>query len=153
MDLQRLLSVLPAGQTPLNPSDLLASRSASTVFDELRRRYDYVIIDAPPVLPVSDVAALTKHVDGVLFLTNDEISRRGPVRRAARLLTQIDAPVIGAVVNAAPIRHREAHNYYDLGGYYPSSIGDRGDRTTPPPCPKLNGNGAGADRRDVGDRT
>jgi Mrp family chromosome partitioning ATPase len=112
IDAQHLLAVLPAGPTPMSPTDLLASEKAAEVFRELRERYDYVLVDAPPVLPVSDVAVLTKHVDGVLFLTNDVVSRRGPIRRAVRLLGQVDAPVIGTVVNATPVHQRDGYGDY-----------------------------------------
>jgi capsular exopolysaccharide synthesis family protein len=109
------LSVMPSGPTPLSPTDLLASGRATRVFRDLREQYDYVLVDAPPVLPVSDVAVLTKHVDGVVFLANDVVSRRGAIRRAVRLLTQVDAPVIGMIVNATPAHQLDG--YGDYGGY------------------------------------
>jgi Mrp family chromosome partitioning ATPase/capsular polysaccharide biosynthesis protein len=113
---EQMLSVLPAGPTPLSLTELLASRSAVEVFNELRQRYDYVLVDAPPVLPVGDVAVLTRHMDGVIFLTNDAMSRRGPIRRAVHLLTQVGAPVIGVVVNATSTRQPDG--YAEYGGFY-----------------------------------
>jgi tyrosine-protein kinase len=146
MDAKRLLSLLPAGPTPLNPSELLASRRAAEVFHELRERFDYILVDSPPVLPVSDVAALTKHVDGVLFLTNDAESRQGAIQRAVRLLKQVDAPVIGAVVNGTPGRQWESSSYYDLGGFYPGATNQqdlsRPDRVTDDKLP-VRGSDAG----------
>ena len=132
---QRLLSVLPAGTTRLNPPELLASRSASEVFRQLRERYDYVLVDAPPVLPVSDVAVLTRHVDGVLFLANDAVSRQGPIRRAVRLLKQANAPVIGAVVNTSAGHKRDDgddYGYmYQRGGYRRDPNADLGNGLAP----------------------
>jgi tyrosine-protein kinase len=133
---QRLLSVLPAGTTQLSPPELLASKSAGAVFRQLRERYDYVLVDAPPVLPVSDVAVLTRHVDGVLFLADDAVSRQGPIRRAVRLLKQVEAPVIGAVVNTTPVHKRDSSGYYgsymySSGGYGRDPGAERGNGLAP----------------------
>jgi receptor protein-tyrosine kinase len=117
----------------MSPTELLSSDAAVAVLDALRERYDYVLVDAPPVLPVSDVAVLAKLVDGVLFLTNDVVSRRGPIRRAVRLLDQVDAPVIGTVVNATPVHQRDS--YGDYGFHHRAGYGhhraDLGDDAAP----------------------
>ncbi len=131
---QRLLSILPAGSTRSNPAELLASKRAAAALDELRERFDYVLVDAPPVLPVSDVAVLAAHVDGVVLLTNDEVSRQGTIRRTARLLRQVDAPVVGTIINESPARRGDA---YDYDGQYLRWDGDQ----------PLNGAGSGRSRR------
>ncbi len=84
---------------------------------------------------MSDVAVLTRHVDGVLFLANDAVSRQGPIRRAVRLLKQANAPVIGAVVNTSAGHKRDDgddYGYmYQRGGYRRDPNADLGNGLAP----------------------
>jgi polysaccharide biosynthesis transport protein len=93
------LWVLPSGPVPPNPSELLASARAREVFEALRAQADVVIVDTPPVLPVTDPAVLSAMVDGVLIVSTAGQTTRHEVSRAVEILRQVDAPLIGAVLN------------------------------------------------------
>jgi capsular exopolysaccharide synthesis family protein len=94
------LSVLPAGQPPPNPSELLSGERARRLIDVLGQTYDMVVIDCPPVLPVTDSLVLARMVDLTLLVTSaNKTSKRG-LARAVELLRQVDAPLAGTVLNS-----------------------------------------------------
>lgn len=93
------LDVMPAGTTPPNPAELLGSERMSRLLTRYQRDYDIVLIDSPPILPVTDGQLLARLVDGVLL-----VLRAGEVpcehaRKAKQLLGHVGANVIGAVLN------------------------------------------------------
>lgn len=93
------LYVMPPGPTPPNPAELLDSSRSRELFRSLRDAYEAVIVDAPPVLPVTDSLVLADNVDAVLVVVAyRETSKRG-LTRAIELLTQVDAPLVGTVLN------------------------------------------------------
>jgi capsular exopolysaccharide synthesis family protein len=96
------LHLLTSGPTPPNPSELLGGEHARTMLRELAERYDTVIIDSPPVLPVTDAQVLAHLVDAtIVVVAYGETSRRG-LTRTLELLHQVDAPVAGTVLNLMP---------------------------------------------------
>jgi Mrp family chromosome partitioning ATPase len=120
------LRVLTSGPIPPNPADLLGSGRMAALLERLAQETDIVLLDCPPVLAVTDAAVLAGRVDGVLLLVNAGSSRRARVQRAAEHLRQVDAPVLGVVVNRVASRHRGYYyyNYY----YYSEHEGDRGSK-------------------------
>ena len=107
---ERRLSILPSGPPPPNPSELLALRRTAEVFDELRKECDIVLVDAPPVLPVTDAVVLAGMVDGVIVVVNATKTRQREIQRASELLAQVNAPVIGSVVNG--VDNERGYGYY-----------------------------------------
>lgn len=94
------LSVLPAGPPPPNPSELLSGERARRLIDVLGQTYDMVVIDCPPVLPVTDSLVLARMVDITLLVTAaSKTSKRG-LARSVELLRQVDAPLAGTVLNS-----------------------------------------------------
>jgi succinoglycan biosynthesis transport protein ExoP len=112
------LDVLPAGPRVNNPAEILLSDKTSELLAELRSRYDYVIVDSPPVLPVADALTLARSVDGVLLVVRAGRTRAAAFRQADQLLRQFDAPIQGAVVVGAG-HERSYGGYYD----YPANTG------------------------------
>ncbi|GLX05151.1 polysaccharide biosynthesis tyrosine autokinase [Microbispora sp. NBRC 16548] len=115
------LSVLPSGRIPPNPSELLGSRGMRSVLAQLTEEYDMVIIDAPPLLPVTDAAALGAICDGALLVVRHGKTRREQVLRAGELLSSINARLVGTVLNFVPAKHGSYYGYgygygYDSGG-------------------------------------
>jgi capsular exopolysaccharide synthesis family protein len=109
------LSVLPCGPLPHNPAELLTSPRFKEVLDELRGRYDFVLIDTPPLLAVTDPSVVAPRVDGVL-LTMRLSRQSGPqALRARDILATLDARVLGVVVNATS--QRGGHGRYSSGRY------------------------------------
>lgn len=115
------LSVLTSGAIPPNPSELLQSAAMTDVINDLRVHYDVIVIDAPPLLPVTDAALLTSQADGALLVIRHGKTTKDQVRHAIERLTAVDARVLGVVLNMVPTR-RSGGSYYGYGyGYAPDS--------------------------------
>lgn len=111
------LRVLPAGPVPPNPSELLSGPRTTEVLAILQADADVVLIDSPPVLPVSDAAALSRQVDGTLFVATANATRKKQLARALEQLRQVEAVVIGVVLNRTSGKWS---GYEDYGyGYRP----------------------------------
>jgi capsular exopolysaccharide synthesis family protein len=103
------LSLLPAGPVPSNPAELLDSAHARDIFTGLRDQYDLVLIDSPPVLPVTDAAILSRHADATLMLAAAGQTRRSDLHRAVEKLDQVGAKILGIVLNKVT---RQTGSYY-----------------------------------------
>lgn len=96
------LHVLAAGPTPPNPSELLASSHMETLLDKLRGDYDFVLVDAPPLLPVADATGLAPATDGVLMSVRYGSTRKDQLQQAAVTLDRVGADILGLVLNIVP---------------------------------------------------
>jgi receptor protein-tyrosine kinase len=94
------IDVLPAGLVPPSPVALLEGDQTPAALTYMRERYDIVLIDTPPSTVVADAVALMSAVDGVLVVSRLGAVRRGSVKRLREILTGVDAPVIGQIVNS-----------------------------------------------------
>lgn len=97
-DHNRVLLLASGTLTP-RPSELLSSRRVTDVFDSLKKSADIILIDSPPVLPVTDPAVLSHSVDAVVVVVRARQTSSDDVQRTRQLLGQIDAPVMGIVLN------------------------------------------------------
>lgn len=104
--------VLASGQLPPNPAELLASRHMKAVLDELRARYDVVLIDSPPLLPVADAAALAPATDGAILVCRFKRTTRDQVHNAAQALEAVSAELLGTVLNMVPTAGPRAYAQY-----------------------------------------
>jgi capsular exopolysaccharide synthesis family protein len=93
--------VIPSGDIPPNPSELLGSERAVKLFASLSGSYDYVFVDLPPVLPVSDTVAVSKWMSGLVMVVRSGQTKRDEVKHALERLRFADANVIGFVLNGA----------------------------------------------------
>ncbi|HVL11096.1 MAG TPA: polysaccharide biosynthesis tyrosine autokinase, partial [Gemmata sp.] len=98
------LSLLPCGPRPANPAELLSSVKFQEVLDELRATYDFVIIDTPPILAVSDPVAVASRADGVLLVFRMSRDARPAAERAKEELAGVGGRLLGVVVNASTER-------------------------------------------------
>jgi receptor protein-tyrosine kinase len=105
------LSVLAAGPKPPNPGELLASAHMTALLDKLRGKHDFVIIDAPPLLPVADGSGLAPSVDGVVLSVRYGSTRKEQLRQAAQTLDGVHATTLGVVLNIVPLRAEVAAAY------------------------------------------
>jgi len=105
------LLVLPSGQLPPNPADLIGSRKMDEVIGVLKARAEFVLFDAPPVLAVSDAIILGSKLDAAILVVRAGHSRRDHTLRAHELLNQVHIRIVGCVLTNAP---RDA----SVGGYY-----------------------------------
>ena len=109
------LKIIPCGALPANPAELLDTPAFRRVLSELRDRFDMVIVDTPPVLPVTDPLIIAREVDGVVLVTRCEATTRGEVHRALTQLAKGDTNLLGVVLNEVDARQeRYAYNssYY-----------------------------------------
>jgi tyrosine-protein kinase len=112
------LCVLPSGELPPNPAELLGSRRMEDLLSELAGLVDLAIIDSPPLLPVTDAAVLAQRVDGVLLVLQAGVTRRAEAEHAVERLRQVNANVLGVVLNAVPMRKGGHYYYYYYHRYY-----------------------------------
>jgi Mrp family chromosome partitioning ATPase len=113
------LFILPSGVIPPNPSELLGSERLSFLMSILKKRFDLLVIDSPPVLPTSDALLLASHSDGVLFVTKSGMLNRDMVKKGLESLKQTNANLIGVALNSVDVTKEEHYrNYYYYKQYY-----------------------------------
>jgi capsular exopolysaccharide synthesis family protein len=96
------LYILPAGQIPPNPSELLGSAAMKDLILRLETSFDTVILDAPPILPVTDAVVLSQHVSGVLVVVNAQLIKQRVLAKTLSALELVGAKILGVVLNRQP---------------------------------------------------
>lgn len=115
--------VIAAGPTPPNPGELLSSSHMKTLIDKLRTENDFVLVDAPPVLPVADASGLAVAMDGVLLSVRYGSTTKEQLRQAAATLDRVGAKTLGIILNIVPPKAQVASSYR-YGYSYASEGGD-----------------------------
>lgn len=111
------LDVIPCGHIPPNPSELISSNKMKELLNVLGERYDYIFIDSPPLITVTDPVILSTLVDGVILVTKSGKSKSDLLRRASQDLCGVGAKILGVVLNDLDIK-REGYDYYYYYRYY-----------------------------------
>ncbi|MEZ4683759.1 MAG: polysaccharide biosynthesis tyrosine autokinase [Caldilineaceae bacterium] len=124
------LRILTAGKDAPNPAELLGSQRMQQLVAQLRRQFDVLIFDAPPLLAVTDAQVLAKHTQGVLLVINTEKTPRAMVARAVEALERANARLFGTVLNRMARSARSYYYYYDSYSYY---YDEDSDNNTKPP--------------------
>jgi non-specific protein-tyrosine kinase len=120
------LKVLPSGPIPPNPSELLGSTPMVELIKLLGAHADIVILDAPPLLPVTDAAVLSTVCDGALIVARHGHTRRDQLVSASESITKVGGRVLGVLLNRVPRRGAGTGYGYDYGyGYYASAQANR----------------------------
>jgi capsular exopolysaccharide synthesis family protein len=107
------LWVLPSGVLPPNPSELLGSRYMAELLDDLRERFDTVIVDSPPLLPVTDAAVVAARADGALLVARSHRTTGAQVTAAVKALHSVGARLLGCVLNMVAAKGGDAYCYYN----------------------------------------
>jgi capsular exopolysaccharide synthesis family protein len=107
------LWVLPSGFLPPNPSELLGSRQMAELLERLRETFDMIIVDCPPLLPVTDAAVVAARADGAVLLVKSHKTVTAQVTAAAAALSSVDARLIGCVLNMVAAKGPDAYYYTD----------------------------------------
>ena len=114
------LDFIAAGPIPPNPAELLQSRAMHNLLDTLRAEYDVVILDAPPLLPVTDAALLAARADGALLVISHGKVSKDQVAHSVERLDQVDAHLVGLVMNKVPAKSK-GYGYGYGYGYSPDA--------------------------------
>lgn len=105
------LYVLTSGLIPPNPSELLGSNMMSAILDRLEDLFDVVIIDAPPLIPVTDASVLAQRAGGVVLIVGSGKVRKQDVEKSLTSLNLVDANMLGVVMNLVPAKGPDAYTY------------------------------------------
>ena len=106
------LDILPSGKVPPNPSEMLGSENMQNLINELKEMYDYVILDTPPILAVTDAQVLSTKADGVVFVVKSGATKKDDILQAKSQLEKVKAPIVGAVLNKVEKSDKNQYYYY-----------------------------------------
>lgn len=112
--------ILPAGDLPPNPSELLGSSRMESILNALSQRYDYIIVDLPPVNLVSDALAISSFISGMIVVVREDYTEKNELKNCFRLLNLSNVNVLGCVLNESKngkgsyskYRYRKYYKYY-----------------------------------------
>jgi polysaccharide biosynthesis transport protein len=130
------LSIVPAGPLPPNPAEIVQSERFRTALRDLGDHFDRIVIDSPPVVPVTDATILSTLVDGTVLVVKGFVTSKELARQAVRALADVGGKISGIVLNAIDLDRHEykyAYYYYKRDGYY-SADGTSGKRNAPAPA-------------------
>lgn len=111
------LDVMTAGPFPPAPAELLGSEAIGEFFEEAKGMYDMIIIDAPPILHVTDAAILSRVVDGVVLVIAANESKKKSIVRAKKALDAVGAKFLGVILTKVKV-NRGSYYYYNYQNYY-----------------------------------
>lgn len=118
------LSVITSGPIPPNPSELLNSKRMANLLNWARENYDIIVLDAPPVLAVSDVQVLVPKTDGVVVVANMGKTLKGDLRRTVEVLKLANAKILGSV-ERVKAKHGDRGYGYGYGYGYGTNTGKK----------------------------
>lgn len=121
------LYVLTSGEVPPNPSELLGSGAMRELLSRLENTFDAIVIDAPPLLPVTDSAVLAQMVGGVVLVVGSQKVRSTDLEKSLAALKMVDADLLGIVLNRLPVKGPDAYAY----SYYSEDPRDSPETANP----------------------
>ena len=125
------VAIMPSGQIPSNPLELLSSARFDELLKVLKTKYDHIIIDTPPTQAVSDALVIAQSVDSVVYVVRADVTRVKPIKAGLERLFEVKAHVAGVILNQVDMsKTKDEHSY----GYY-----DYYDYSQPPEKPQPNG--------------
>jgi polysaccharide biosynthesis transport protein len=116
------LDILPSGPVPPFPTEMLSSGAMEAILKRCAEIYDYVVIDSPPILSVTDGVILARQADAVVLVVRHGKSSKHVVRRARDILLRSGAGITGIVLNAVDLNSPEYYGYYGYSGYSYASV-------------------------------
>jgi len=107
------LHIMPSGDVPPNPSELLVSEEMNELIVKLKNAFDIVIFDAPPALLVTDSVILSKQLDTTLIVTSYKTTKMGDVEKVKKMIENVGGNISGVVINKVPVNAKKyEHTYY-----------------------------------------
>ncbi|SKA88644.1 capsular exopolysaccharide family [Caloramator quimbayensis] len=104
--------VLTTGTRPPNPAEIIASSKMQNFIESLKEQFDYIIIDTPPILMVTDAQILSKYADGTLLVVSSGEADKNAAVKAKELLLKVDANILGVVLNKLDTSRKGYYGYY-----------------------------------------
>lgn len=123
------LQILPAGDIPPNPSELLGSERMKVTMDVLKSDFDFILLDLPPVTAVSDPLVVSKLVDGMILVVRQNYSSKRTLTEAVRQLRFVNAKILGFVMTSSDTGATGSKKYYKQYGYG-YGYGEQKEKTT-----------------------
>jgi len=114
------LLILPKGKTVKNPSELVESQKFRVLVAELRNHFDYILIDAPPIMSVADVSILARETDGLLMVVRSGRTPKNVISQAHHLFEQAGVKILGYVLTGVEYQSADARYYYHQ--YYSNQV-------------------------------
>ena len=108
------LDILTAGKLPPNPSEMLGSKVVEELLETLKEQYDYIILDLPPILAVTDGQIMASKADGVVFVVKYGSTKKDEIVQAKKLLDKVKANIIGSVLTRVK-KEQGSYSYYYYG--------------------------------------
>lgn len=108
------LDLLTSGPVPPNPSELIASKNFENLFKQLMEVYDFILIDTPPVISVTDAQVFLQYVNDCVLVIDTERNNKKEIKKAKQLIEQADGHIIGAILNKTP-KEKSSNYYYYYG--------------------------------------
>ena len=125
------LFILPAGTPPPNPAELLASPNMRDILNQLREKFDHIVVDTPPTLSVTDAVVLSPRADAIVLVIRSGSTTKHALRRSRDILVQVNARLAGVLLNAVDLSSPDYYYYYEYknkyAGYYRD--GESGDES------------------------
>lgn len=106
------LDVLTTGIIPANPAEIINSKSLKELIKEMSQNYDYIFFDTPPVMLVSDPITISTYADAVIVAIEHGKTEKDLAKKAVESLKQVNANIIGAVMNNIPVSKQSNYYYY-----------------------------------------
>lgn len=106
------LDILTTGMIPANPTEIINSKALKELIKEMSKSYDYIFIDAPPVMLVSDPITISTYTDAVILAIEHGKTEKELAKKAVESLKQVNANIIGAVLNNIPVSKQSNYYYY-----------------------------------------
>lgn len=107
------INILTAGSRVPNPSEILSSLSIESLFSELEKEYDRIIIDSPPILAVTDAQILSSKVDSNILVVRVNKTKKKLVKESVGLLKKAKANILGIIMNGQELDSKEYYRYYE----------------------------------------
>lgn len=113
------LDIITSGHVPPNPSEILSSKKVEQFFKEAKEQYDYILVDSPPIIAVTDALILARKVDKMVLVVRTNLTERDIINQAKLLLGNVGVTAVGVVVNGIEVKkYYSGYKYYYYYYYY-----------------------------------
>jgi len=102
-----------SGEKTVAVTNILEATKLKEFFEEIRKEYDYILVDAPPILAVSDALYISKLSDGILYVIAQDFAKKNDIKEAVQTLKRADANILGAVLTRVKLKSKSYKYYYN----------------------------------------